>query len=247
MSKTRSRLVWIFAFLTSVLLSWLPLLARVAEQEGFVFEQPEDVIMHWAERACILIFIASILLITYVLAFRRDRLMTGGTKWLLFFGLVVLPLPAAFLSAGVGMEGSKATEFCQSCHEPMDPFVDDMMDRESDLLAAVHYRNKLIQTEHCWNCHSDYGISGTAEAKMTGLIHIYKYTTNTWNAPIQLYSDYKWTICLECHAGSGYFESPRNDPEAHDGVLEGVMSGEYACTDCHETSHPPREERSTKP
>ncbi len=246
MRKATRRLVSVSSLILALLLA-VPVLSVAAQEGGLTFEQPEDVILHWAERACILILLLSAAIIAYVLLFRRDRLMMNSSKWLLFLGLCVLPLPAALLSAGVGMEGSKATEFCHSCHEPMDPFVEDMMDPESEHLAAVHYKNKLIQHEHCWNCHSDYGISGTAEAKFTGLIHIWKYTTDTWEAPIKLYNDYRWTICLECHAGAGYFEAPRNDPEAHEGVLDLVLSGEFSCTDCHESSHPPREERSTRP
>ncbi len=247
MRTTTRRFVSAFSLFVSLLLLWVPRLAIAAEQEGITFEKPEDVILNWAERACLLLFIASAALLVYVLLYRRDRLMTGGSKWLLFMGLCLMPLPAAFLSTGVGMEGSKEVEFCQSCHEPMDPFVNDMMDPESETLAAVHYKNKLIQSEHCWNCHSDYGISGTAEAKLTGMKHIYYYTFNSWEAPIKLYHDYKWTICLECHAGAAYFEKPRNDEEAHDGVLELVMSGEAGCTDCHNSAHTAREERSTKP
>jgi hypothetical protein len=79
------------------------------------------------------------------------------------------------------------------------------------------------------------------------MIHIYKYTTNTWEAPIELYSEnYSWSICLQCHAQAQVFQKPRNDEEAHDGVLEMITSGEAGCTDCHETAHPPREERSQR-
>lgn len=246
MRRLTHRFISALGLPVAVFLSLSSLMAK-AEEEGVAFEQPQDVILHWAERACLLLFVASVIVVGYVLLFRRDRLMTGGSKWLLFMGLCVLPLPAAFLSTGVGMEESKTVEFCYQCHAPMDPFVHDMMDPASEHLAAVHYKNKLIQSEHCWNCHSDYGISGTAEAKMTGMKHIYYYTLDSWEAPVELYTPYKWSICLDCHEGAGYFNAPREDETAHEGVLELVKSGEFGCTDCHNSAHPPREERSTKP
>jgi hypothetical protein len=94
------------------------------------------------------------------------------SKWILFFGLCVFPIPVTLLSAGVGMEESKQVAFCASCHQPMGPFVEDMRAPGSeDLaedLAAVHYKNWLIRRDHCWTCHSDYGIAGTARASSSG-------------------------------------------------------------------------------
>jgi len=122
----------------------------------------------------------------------------------------------------------------------MDPFVDDMRDTDSDLLAAVHYKNRLIQKEHCYTCHTDYGIFGTMEAKLAGLGHIYMDSTGRWEAPITISKPYQFRICLNCHAGALRFENE----EDHEDAIEEVVAGETECTDCHEMAHPDRSERS---
>ncbi len=249
MNRLKRKLIWLYCGLALFAGGLATLWA--AEEDVVVFEQPKDVILAWAQRACLLVTILSVVLILSILLLRRNRLMEASSKWLLFLGLCVLPVPVAFLSSGIGMEESKNVEFCHSCHASMDPFVNDMMNEESETLAALHYKNRYIQHEQCWQCHSDYGIAGTADAKMTGMLHIYKFTFNgsflpgsSWKAPIKLYHPYKWTICLECHANSSLFKAPRNDETAHEGVLEGVMKGEIGCTDCHQSAHPAPEERS---
>ncbi|MDX1583826.1 MAG: NapC/NirT family cytochrome c [Thermoanaerobaculia bacterium] len=210
------------------------------------FEPPVDVVLVWAKRAGLTIMIISVLLTLFVLIVRRRRLMEGFSKLLLFLGLCVLPVPVMFLGAGVGMEESKAVHFCSSCHGPMGPFISDMMDPESENLAAVHFKNRYIQREHCWTCHSDYGIAGTAEAKFRGLTHITYAALDRWEPPIELSSPYNWRICLDCHAESALFQAPRNYAEAHEGVLEEVLAGETTCVDCHVLAHPEPEERRSK-
>lgn len=227
-----------------VLLHMMP--ALYAQEAEIVFEPPEDVVILWAKRASLILTVLGVLLVSAILLLRRNRLMESQSKWLLFLGVCVIPVPAAFLSGGIGMEESKEVEFCHSCHLSMNPFVEDMQNPESETLAALHFKNRYIQREQCWSCHSDYGIAGTAEAKMTGLRHIYKYTTNSWEAPVALYGEYSWEICLGCHAQSALFKAPRNDDSAHEGVLEAVLNNEISCGECHGEAHPPREERSTK-
>ena len=217
-----------------------PLLAQAAQE--MVFHPPEDVVLVWAQRAGLVVMVSSVLLILFVLLRRRQRLMENQSKWLLFLGLCVLPIPVMFLSAGVGMEESKSVDFCHSCHAPMDPFVDDMKDPQSETLAAMHYKNRLIQSEHCWACHSDYGIAGTTEAKLSGLYDITKAVLDTWEAPISLRHPYNWAICLDCHGDSASFKAETN----HQGVVQAAIQGEIACTDCHEMAHTDPDERSSK-
>lgn len=216
------------------------------EAEEVVFEPPEDLVLMWAKRAAIIVTTISILTTLFVLAARRNRLAESQSRWLLFLGICVFPVPVTFLSSGIGMEASKEVEFCGSCHRPMGPFVDDMRNPRSDTLAAIHYKNWYIQGEHCWTCHSDYGIAGTTQAKMTGLLHITKVTFDAWEAPIKLYGPYKWTTCLGCHAKSALFKAPRGKEDAHEGVLAEVLGGGIGCTECHEMAHPPRSQRTSK-
>ena len=48
----------------------------------------------------------------------------------------------------------------------MQVYVDDMLDSESESLAAVHYKNRYIPSNQCYDCHTSYGMFGTVEAKM---------------------------------------------------------------------------------
>lgn len=212
------------------------------ETAATVFQPPEDVILIWAKRIGLMMTVASVIMILYPLLFRRDRLGGPHSKWMLFFGLCVMPLPVLFLSNAVGLEQSKDLSFCQSCHV-MQPFLSDMKDPDSDLLAARHYRNRLIQKEQCWTCHSDYGIFGTAQAKLGGLHDVYLYLTDAYELPIQLRQPYNFTICLGCHGESARFQQE----QMHEDLVPDVVSGDIACTDCHEMAHPERETRSTEP
>ncbi|MBI4027281.1 MAG: NapC/NirT family cytochrome c [Verrucomicrobia bacterium] len=225
-------------------MSIAPLVAAAAETGAF--ERPEDVVLLWARRAGLVVMFISVTLTLFVLLLRRKRLMESQSKWLLFLGLCVFPIPVVLLSSGVGMEESKSVKFCSSCHQPMGPFVNDMQNPASETLAAIHYKNSLIQHEQCWTCHSDYGISGTAKAKLTGLSHIAAVTLNTWTPPIKLPGAYPWRICLGCHGNSARFKAPRKEPAAHEGLVAEVLKGGLACTDCHPSAHPPREQRSTR-
>jgi nitrate/TMAO reductase-like tetraheme cytochrome c subunit len=220
--------------------------ALAGEAPPVVFGTPEDVVLVWATRAGLVLMTLSIALTLLVLLTRRQRLMEPQSRWMLFFGLCVFPIPVALLSGGVGMEESKAVAFCSSCHQPMGPFVADMLAPGSENLAAVHYKNWLIQRDHCWTCHSDYGIAGTARAKLMGLNHIARVTFGAWEPPIKLSSAYRWTICLGCHSNSARFKAPRGDASAHEGIVQAVLRGQAGCTDCHAAAHPPREQRSSR-
>ena len=55
----------------------------------------------------------------------------------------------------------------------------------SDTLAARHFKNHWIPEDQCYECHSDYGLSGDMEAKMEGFRHLARYTTRTYQEPIK--------------------------------------------------------------
>ena len=56
----------------------------------------------------------------------------------------------------------------------MQSFVDDMRDPKSESMAAVHFKNKYIPDNQCYVCHTSYGMFGTVEAKMSGMIDVYR-------------------------------------------------------------------------
>jgi nitrate/TMAO reductase-like tetraheme cytochrome c subunit len=225
--------------LSSALL--LALGTALADSPPTAYSPPRDIAEEWAMNLSFLLILGSGALVAYTLITRRRRITEEQSKWLLFLGVAVLPIPALLLSGVVGVEHSKVVSFCNSCH-PMDPFVDDMRDIDSDTLAAVHFKHRLIQKEHCYTCHTDYGIFGTMEAKLAGLGHIYMDATGRWDAPISLSKPYQFRICLNCHAGALRFEGE----EDHEDVIEEVVNGETDCTECHEMGHPERSDRSER-
>jgi nitrate/TMAO reductase-like tetraheme cytochrome c subunit len=209
------------------------------EEAPTVYQPPKDIAEEWAMAIALVLIVCAAALVLYVLVFRRRRLAEPISKWLLAGGICVLPLPVVFLGTAVGLEHSKVTSFCASCH-PMEVFVEDMLDPASDTLAALHFKNRYIQREHCYRCHTDYGIFGTVEAKMAGLGHIWKDATDSYELPIEISKPYSPRICLDCHAQSLKFQAQ----SAHEGIVAAVLQGEISCSECHGLSHPPRDERS---
>jgi nitrate/TMAO reductase-like tetraheme cytochrome c subunit len=203
------------------------------------FRPPHSFAQNWAKAIGLSLVGAAALLILYTLAFRRRRLHEASSKWMLFIGICLLPTPVMFLSTAVGLEQSKNVEFCMSCHV-MKPFVEDLRDPASKTLAALHYQNRYIQREHCYRCHTDYGILGTMEAKMQGLGHIWKAGTGSYHLPVKMSKPYSFAICLDCHAESARF----NKEAAHAGVVQETLAGKSTCLDCHDAPHPAPELRS---
>ena len=181
---------------------------------------------------CILV----LLLVLYTAVFHRKRLLEPTAKWLHLIGLCILPLFIWFLGNFVAYEEAKKVEFCGSCHPVMDPYVNDLKDPNSKTLAAIHYQNRYIGEEQCYSCHVDYGIFGTYQAKMNGLMHLYKFYTATWKLPIKLYQSYPNGICLNCHDRAKKFEQE----EVHIGIRGDLASNAMSCLDCHSPSHRPQ-------
>ena len=211
----------------------------LAGAEAPIYEGPHDIAEDWARVIGWSLAALSAGLIVYTFTMRRKRLMEAQSKWLLFLGICVAPVPISLLSTAVGLEQSKRVEFCSSC-PVMQPFIEDMKDPDSETLAALHFKNRYIQREQCYNCHSDYGIFGTMEAKLAGLGHIWKESTKSYELPIAISKPYKFTICLNCHAQALRFL----EIEDHESAVSAVLAGESACLECHDEVHPPGEDRS---
>jgi nitrate/TMAO reductase-like tetraheme cytochrome c subunit len=203
------------------------------------YRTPHPFAQIWGRIVGLLLVSAASLLIIYTLTIRRQRLYEASSKWMLFTGICLLPMPVMFLSTAVGLEQSKNVEFCMSCHV-MHPFVDDMKNPSSKTLAALHFKNRYIQREQCYRCHTDYGILGTMEAKKQGLGHIWMAGTGSYKLPIKMRKPYDFAICLDCHSDSAKF----NKEAAHDGVVKETLAGKGNCLDCHDSPHPAPETRS---
>lgn len=157
-----------------------------------------------------------------------------GRHWILLFSVVVFPGLALLVGATSAFEAAKRPEFCGSCHE-MGPWVRDLHDDGSTTLAAIHYQNRYIRDDQCYTCHTDYGLTGPLRAKLTGMVHLFKHETGTWQYPLALYRPYDFGNCLQCHGEAKRYR------EAHEDALEAIADGSMACTDCHDPLHPAQE------
>jgi len=164
-----------------------------------------------------------------------------------FLGLCVLPLFMMLFGAFTTVERSKSVAFCHSCHSAMDMYVSDMRDPKSDTLAAAHYGQRWIPQHECYRCHADYGVWGSADAKLRGFAHLYHWLLRSPTAvgerQIRVYRPYRNQICLDCHAGGASFVASgrgvhlaiatnlvETDPETGADVT--------SCLTCHGPAHP---------
>ncbi|PYV85093.1 MAG: hypothetical protein DMG05_23420 [Acidobacteria bacterium] len=203
--------------------------------------------VEWAGSLTTALGVLILIIIIFTAFFERRHLRPSIVSSLRFTSLCVLPLLILFLGSFSTLEGSKRTEFCHSCHSAMDLYVDDMQDKESTTLAAMHYKKRLIQTDECYSCHADYGVWGTADAKGRGLIHLYYWVTNSATArgeqQIKLYSSYQNSLCLYCHSGSqSFLESGKQVHRKFADALLGKKANTgapiMACGTCHGPAHP---------
>jgi hypothetical protein len=160
-------------------------------------------------------------------------------KILALIALFCLPLLAIGGGTYATLEDTKKVSQCGSCH-PMKLFVNDMRDPNSETLAAQHFKNRWIQEEQCYHCHTDYGFQGTISAKIRGVGHLTYYLTETYSEPIELRHGFKNSNCLYCHGGTPKYEAE----EMHTSTAEEIASDEASCITCHDSPHPSKEERS---
>jgi hypothetical protein len=120
------------------------------------------------------------------------------------------------------------------------PMVNDMQDPASDTLAAKHFKNKWIAESQCFHCHTDYGLGGDLESKMTGFRHLARYTTGTYQEPITSRVKFNNKNCLQCHDGTPKWMAQ----QAHTDSRKEIVANEMMCTDCHGLPHPSPEQRT---
>jgi len=153
--------------------------------------------------------------------------------------LIVLPAGAVFLANYHTFEGVHEVKACASCHVML-PMVNDMQDPNSETLAALHYKNKWIAKDQCYQCHSDYGLGGDLEAKMTGFRHLARYTTRTYTEPIVARVTFNNQNCLQCHDGTPKFVAVESHVEMHNDLV----ANQVTCIDCHGEPHPTAAQRT---
>ena len=153
--------------------------------------------------------------------------------------LIVLPAGAVFLANYHTFEGVHEVRGCASCHVML-PMVNDMRDPGSETLAARHYKNKWIAESQCYHCHSDYGLGGGLEAKLTGFRHLARYTTRTYQEPIKARVKFDNNNCLACHDGTPKWVAV----ESHVESRKEFVANQVTCLDCHGEAHPTAEQRT---
>jgi nitrate/TMAO reductase-like tetraheme cytochrome c subunit len=160
-------------------------------------------------------------------------------KLLAFAALVAAPVAVVGVANYHTFVGVHEVDACNRCHV-MRPMVNDMMDPNSDTLAARHFKNRWIPKDQCYACHSDYGLSGDLAAKMEGFRHLARYTTRTYTEPIRYRGVFDNDNCLKCHADMPKFEAV----PWHHGVKELLGDNEMSCLNCHGLAHPTRAART---
>ena len=213
----------------------------LADPQDFGVPQPHGWIgttSQWVQGVGLLFAVFNLILLVVIWRLIRKRGVTVVSKALLFGAILVVPIVVVFLATAHGMTESMRVEACGACHI-MESHLADLHNPKSDSLAAKHYKNRYIQEDHCYTCHSDYGMGGTVAAKLAGLGHTWRNLTGRYEFPLKTRVPYSNTRCLSCHGGAQNFLAKHEKEE-----IPNLMSGKDSCLDCHGPAHPPE---TTKP
>jgi len=192
----------------------------------------QDPVERITAEVLITLIILGIVVVLYSLFRYRGRTEQTGSWAFLLLGVGILPIITGMVGTVLVFERAEHVEFCLSCHLTMKPYVDDLKNPKSVSLASLHYKNRYISTNQCYQCHTSYGMHGTVEAKMAGMIDTFKYYTRTYKLPLKMREPYKNDDCLKCHAESEKWLGIHGD-------FKGVLfSGDMKCMDCHAGEHP---------
>jgi cytochrome c nitrite reductase small subunit len=211
----------------SAVLASLPAEA-MAQQHAF-HQDPVD--QYMSRFLAVVILIGAGLVLWSLFRYRgRD---VGAISWgFLIAGTSVFPMMLSGVGTILALERVRTVQVCGSCHLTMKSYVDDMMNPKSNSLAAVHYANRYIAENQCYECHTSYGMLGTLEAKKQGVIDVYKYYTRTFQLPLQLRHPYRDGDCLKCHAGAIKWIA------AHEESQHEIFTGKLSCMQCHAETNP---------
>lgn len=216
-------------------LAWVAdLAAEEAASPSSLFGAEQENIVRWARLAGILAAVLALGLVLSVVFQSQSQVSPSG-KWLLLLGVIIFPAFNVLIGWQVGLHHSKTVASCASCHT-MAPYLKDMTDPNSRTLAAEHFQNRWIPHNQCYECHTSYGFLGDIEAKWSGLGHVYRYYTHSYEQPIRATKPYGLINCLGCHEGARRYNkiAEHGEPE----VVEGLRAGKITCLECHNAPHP---------
>lgn len=164
---------------------------------------------------------------------------TTAWKFAALAALLIVPLMTMGIANYHTFEGVHEVDSCARCHV-MRPMVNDMRDASSGTLAARHFKNRWIAKDQCYECHSDYGLSGNLAAKMEGFRHLARLTTRTYHEPIVFRGRFDNANCLKCHSAMKKFQ----DVQSHRTIEARLRSNDVICLNCHGLVHPTRSART---
>jgi nitrate/TMAO reductase-like tetraheme cytochrome c subunit len=172
----------------------------------------------------------------------RGRLSGRTSVGLLVAGIAIFPLLGTSMGMVLVFDRSKQPELCGSCHRAMQDYLDDMRSPDSKSLAAVHYKNRYIASDQCYECHTAYGLRGSLQAKAQGVVDIYRYYTRSFQVPITARHAYRNEYCLKCHGGAAKFLLTKD----HRKNQAAMYSEKRSCMDCHGEAAPAHNLPSTQ-
>lgn len=202
-------------------------------REDGLFSGDAENVIRWISTGGVILGLASALVIGAVLYRKPEWRLSTPAKWTLLGGLFALPSMTMLLGNVVGFHKTKQS--CSQCHT-MDPWVADMKDPKSTTLAAAHFKDRLINEDQCYTCHTGYGLAGNVQAKIGGLSHVMKYYVTGVPEEIRIRRPFPMSTCLHCHVdAAGYLKIEQHvDAE----MKPKILSGELSCFECHAAPHP---------
>lgn len=173
--------------------------------------------------------------------YQKKGSLKSNVKRLAFLSIITLPVLIMFTANYHVFETSKTVDACMSCHV-MKPMGNDMLNSESQTLAARHMNNNWIKKDQCYGCHKDYGLNGTLKAKTDGYRHLMRYITGTYTEPIIYRGEFDSNNCLSCHQGAPAFDNLK----VHQPVILNLEkeTSTISCMNCHGKAHPTRAQRT---
>jgi len=195
-----------------------------------------DPVEYWAARILAWVLVIAVILVAYTLL-KALRGQLGGTsgRALMLVGVVLLPSFSVTIGMLLVFTRAKRVEFCASCHRVMQDYAHDMTSADRTGLAAIHFANRYIPKNQCYECHTSYGLFGTVEAKIHGIGEVAKYYTGLYDPPVAMWKPYRNADCLKCHAESDKWLSveAHTDEETEAELYEDRTS----CMSCHGSAH----------
>lgn len=196
----------------------------------------QDPVELWTARSLTWVLVAAIVLVLFSLV---GAVRTSGgrrpSKVVMLIAIVLLPSFCVASGMLLVFMRAERVEFCASCHLVMSDYAADMTDPDGTGLAAVHYANRYIPSNQCYDCHTSYGLFGTVEAKLNGIAEVFRYYSGSYRRPIVMWRPYSNADCLKCHAESKKWRLVNAHVEGE--TRQRLFNDRTSCMDCHVEAH----------